>query len=381
MLTAGPAGSSAPVSPSLSQQLTTCTDDIDYLIAGLGTALGNVTALSLHVISRKGKLTQAQAVTTPDDQVANALEQQQQHGEEQQQQEQLFEEKDYLAMLAALADGDDAFKPTFMLVGPGEGEVAPSSVFSMLAAAVPCLRSLTLSGCCWDALLPAFGASCRQVEELHVSIKHIPFSALKGLGHHLPSLRFLGILSDSRGDQFLVAKYMDALMVEMQDCKQLYRLKLRFYETRCWDSTTNGSISLTCKAESWSHLPKSLREFDCNSRIRSSGQYTTFIQGMRSLTLQEAPCDELAQVLVDFPLLEHLLVNGAEMPGWHFTCPNDAVGMSSLRMRIGAVSFNLDYNQLTLKGTGTRIAEVFDCMPQVISAVIRNHSFLRGSSP
>ncbi|MEW5306827.1 MAG: hypothetical protein WDW36_009265 [Sanguina aurantia] len=306
-----------PNAPSVAQQLASCDAQTDFLLARMGAAVNGVTDLILTVAHSQpplaGTSSTAHTAGASSGQPAESLAMQRCK----EQIKQLFRPTGVVAAAAA-ATAAAAFSlpsatcdtaqqaqrslQSFHVTCPQALSAVSAAVFRKLAAAVPNLRSLSLSGPCWDASLQAFGASCPHLATFSAQIPHLPVQALQGLAQKLPHLRSVTFADHDAGalDAADLDAYVDACLLETQRCSGLASLHLHLANDN----------ELSCKPASWALQPASLESLSCTCFVTGSAAFDTLTHRLSRLCLMSPPVASVVALLGEFPLLSELRVLG-----------------------------------------------------------------------
>lgn len=246
----------------------------------------------------------------------------------------------------------------------GLGVVA-GSVFALLSAAVPNLQKVSLRGCCWDAALPSFGASCPHLISLDIQIPNVPIEALDDFGLHLPGLMSLS-LANTLVSYFAepeVTCYLQKLLRATQHCANLTYLEIEFA----------GRISLSLSNDAWLLIPRSLKHLMCDCDTLDSDSFITLKRRVQSLCLAEGHWS-FPDCLKNFPVMKRLDIM---LPGVVYVLcrtrieilgeirDNSHSRLGAFREWIWGKGCFLKCNDMRFHGSGKQILEVFSWLPQM----------------
>lgn len=191
----------------------------------------------------------------------------------------------------------------------------------------------------------------------------VPVEALKNLPANLPNLTSLGIMNYDAGaaDQPQLAAYLDAFLPTTQQCARLANLDIELGEYP----------SLTCQPDTWALIPTGLQHLCCACYMAESPSFNTLIRRVPSLCLVSPPCDDLLQLLREFPVLESLeLLHDETM--W-LVCDEpqeeddsnhgDGLGLGLLKTRLLDGSLTLTCPSMGFEGTAEGIQDVCEWLP------------------
>lgn len=365
-----------PKAPTVAQQLASCDAQMDFLLTQMGAAVNGVIELILTVAHSQphlaGKNSTAHTAGGSSGQPAASLAMQRCK----EQMKQLFRPTGGVAAAAA-ATASAAFSlpsatydtaqqaqrslQSFHVTCPKALAVVSAAVFRKLAAAVPNLRSLSLSGPCWDASLQAFGASCPQLTTFCAQIPHLPIQALQGLAQKLPNLTSVTFADHNAGmlDAAKLGDYVDACLLETQHCRNLVSLSLHLLNDN----------ELVCKPASWKLQPAGLTSLSCTCFITGSGAFDTLTHRLSSLCLMSPPVASVVELLAEFPLLDKLQLlghtpmtiecdKGCSIPG------SSCGAFKRLKKRFLHGGFRLKCDILTLVGDCKEVQDMLAWLPQ-----------------
>lgn len=241
------------------------------------------------------------------------------------------------------------------------------TVFGLLASSVPHLQQLSLSGCCRDAALDAFGSHCPQLHTLRVEAVSVPAEALQELHVHLPGLTQFRLTPFSLTKvinaalQPILEAYIAATFAALNPCTSLTTLEMDLGE----------DVQIQCKETAWRLLPPSIVELRCTCHLWGlSGAEATF-GGLQRLELLKAPCGHLLEVLEHVPSLQTLTIHRDDVLiiegfDWHFHNVNSALGVHrSMRERLPTMQISCPALQLC--GTSHEIHQLLSILPPLLA--------------
>lgn len=298
-----------PSAPTAAQQLCVCINQTQQLVTSMKNTINTVDNLAIHVFLWEGISSAESKAENPEANAQSSVPQGESRSGDDGQEAYMSEHSSCSRLHLGLshADSSDIDSDTDTQgyqqpVCPATFRIVTGGVYALLAEAVPCLQTLRLQGCCWDAALDVFGASCSQLRAIVIQPLSVQMEALRGLGAslpHLTTLRFQITRIYEQNEEQL-GKYMDAAMLEVKLCKALTHLVLHF----------DASMTLTCQPDSWVGLPCTLKCLECNCRVESSDTYATLMHTLTSLSLLESPCQKLVELFSSFPHLCALTLTG-----------------------------------------------------------------------
>lgn len=248
--------------PNPAEQLRTCKAQVQCLLTGAGNAFKSVTALQLTIHSEASphKRRKQKPIT-----------------------------------------GDPLLQQPVSRVA-----YVSKALCAMLAAAMPNLQRLTLSGMCIDVNLPVFGAKCPQLVCLQVEALTVPLFAIAQMHVALPGLTHFVLHSRSVGEGANLHLYVDTVIRLLSGCSGLRVLELDF------GSVANGAnLLVCCNLKEWENRPKCLDDLRCNlEMIPLLPGAPALFDNLRFLTVHELPLSNLPQLLQHTPLLERATVTG-----------------------------------------------------------------------
>lgn len=251
-------------------------------------------------------------------------------------------------------------------VPQSHGAVA-GNVASLLAAAVPNLQKLNLRGCCWDAALSFYGASCPDLVSLDVQVPNVPIEALHDFCVLLKSLQNVSVGNTMISGVDMtkqVNQYMEIFLRTTRRCANLKSLIIDFHR----------GVRLQLSPDAWVFVPSSLQHLACDSSMEGCESFKLLARRVRSLCYQSAAWDLPAQLLL-YPILEHLHVlsmgfvsikcKGSATPN------NDIVSFSNgslhaLKEKFLSGRFSLKCSWVWFTGTSEEIQDVFTWLPQIL---------------
>lgn len=209
--------------------------------------------------------------------------------------------------------GDKYFQPSFQ----SDVSHVPAAVCAMFAAAVPHLQSLSLTGLCVDVSLAVFGASCPQLRSLEVTAILVPLSSLEGISSWFPNLKTFIITRAPPSRPFQHTKaysqniesYVRDALPLLSDCSNLQALQLDMMPSEGFLQKEKG-VEIKFSDQVWDSLPASMNEFECAVLVLDLSAASSFMGRIRSLTVTHLPCESLARLLQQAPLLEALTITG-----------------------------------------------------------------------
>lgn len=255
--------------------------------------------------------------------------------------------------------------------GVGEHYLAPRKVFALLAAAVPNIKSLSLSTQYGDVDLSVFAMHCPSLRSLSWKSDA---SALQGIDIALPNLTSLHL---SIGYDFMsfvndLEKNVQQASMLLHGCSNLTHLTMFFISnTYTWQQEFSSRV--------WEQLPVSLTEFSCNARFCYLICAKAFMSRLRVLTLGQLPeeCSHFANFLHYAPNLSKLSIcSGLSMDHelellWEKQPAKDREASFKARMLEG---FQLDAERVSLTGSPRSITDMMTWLsPLYGTAAIRFH--------
>lgn len=295
--------------PILAQQLATCTTQLAELLQGMGAVIRGVTNLTLIV-------------------------------------------RHELLGSGTRASRACSTAPPVPQSSPAPFAVITRTVCTLLAAALPSLNSLTLTGCCRDPALPAFGASCPRLGTLHVEAISVPFTALQDIGQHLPRLRWFTLESPMLCPTSIqLSEYVDAAIYALRASTSLKIMELRL---------DKGEL-LECKPEKWQHVPKQLKEFASDCPIRGIQHASALLSLLEFLSLKHDSTLSVCKILQQAPHLEQLCIRSGQWVVW---CDQEETmpGIPLLKQRLLA-GLQLEVKHLHLVGSSSSVQAVLAALP------------------
>lgn len=311
--------------PSAGQQLGTCLNQTLCLVRDLKDAIQSVTMLTLAIVDDETDCAQDH---TP-------------------------------AASAHPADVDQQMLQQQAAPEPSGAGLASllCAVNTMLAAALPNLRELSLVGRCWEPALHVFGACCPLLSHLIIEALHVPLSALYDLHVHLPNLTaftYSNLYAQKKDEQEL-GQEIDAIFTKLQRCTKLARLRIELPD----------SVVLKCKPESWLLLPQDILHLECSCPIEDSDEFHDITMEIPNLCVYDWPgfCGSLSEMFNEWTLLDSLKV--ATRTTIHLDCDRHAclATFNPLKERLLARPFHLECSGLIVSGTSEEICEAFVWMP------------------
>lgn len=274
---------SGTLDPSPDQQLANCTRQMMSVLSSLGAGLHSLTHLKLYISALPPHLSSSQSATNSDKGIHTYF--------------------------------DPACQDDVAHV--------PATICAMLAAAVPNLQSLSLGGVCVDVALPVFGSSCPLLSSLQVEAVLVPLCSLEGINVWFPNMARFTIHTTSPGARQqcslyfgrLVERYVNDALPLLYACSKLKRLQLDMNPKDRGAGHTRLCVVVTCTQQAWDSLPASLDEFECDTHVEHLLAATSFLHRIRSLALEDLPCNSLTEMLLQAPLLERLAIT-SEDPLW-----------------------------------------------------------------
>lgn len=188
----------------------------------------------------------------------------------------------------------------------------PGTAYATLAAALPNLQQLSLTGHCRGAMLGAFGSYCPQLAHLEVRIIAVPVETLRGIHNFLPSLSHLTLTSHVDSPKPIVQAYVDAVCLLLRDCRNLQILQLRLQPPVDDEVTSDGQdLVIDLSPIAWDHLPPCLVDLRCDVDFHFPLEAAEFIARVRCLTLWKTPGIgwNLQEILERAPLLATLTLS------------------------------------------------------------------------
>lgn len=270
---------------------------------------------------------------------------------------------------ASDADAEADQQQQQQMLNPGQSDSFMSalsaalcqSVFSVLAAAVPHLRLLTLGGFSCNAALPMFGAFCQELSHLCVDMDTVPISALCNAGQYLHSLTILTLNSTAQNRDLdqgqVIGQYVDAVFLAFKDSESLSTIQIKICK----------NTVLECQPFSWTLLPTSLTCMQFTCALLHSDQLTEALGRLTHLSLADGPCDAyLLDVMQNFPALmsleltddDPLLIHCADCAGKH--------GGSLIKQRLLDGSFTLRCEHLKFCGTCQQVRDMWSWFPRTV---------------
>lgn len=165
-----------------------------------------------------------------------------------------------------------------------------------VAAAMPNLKALNLTGYCWEPALDAFGANCPNLTSLTVDPQSVPIEALHNFGKHLPNLTSLVFCNEHESFEakYDLAWFIDAALVKTRRCAKLTTLSLEL----------DPFIHLDCKPQSWTGLPDSLEYLHCACSVYHSPEFLQLVRKVPKLSLYQYPFSSMLELVEEFPVLQ-----------------------------------------------------------------------------
>lgn len=301
-------------SPSLAQQISTCTSQMTDLVAGASQAFISVHRLILHV-------QHAQIKSSGCPRACNNI------------------------SSDSLATCPTSFSSITRAVCP------------LLAAALPSLRWYAVEGCCMDAAFDAFGAFCPQLSLVQVDAVTVPIRALRDINRSLPNLKTVDLRAPQScpGNSRLSA-YVGACLDLLQTSTSLTSLALGFDETVC----------LECKPGQWNKVPVNLHSFRSLCAVNSLNNSPLLLGKLKILYMHSYPSLDLLLLLQTAPGLQRLGFTPSTKTTNKFTilCDEEDTMQTImlLKERIhGGLLFQVPV--LDLDGTFESVQAVLSCLP------------------
>ncbi|MEW5310342.1 MAG: hypothetical protein WDW38_002152 [Sanguina aurantia] len=179
------------------------------------------------------------------------------------------------------------------------------ALFGLLASCVPGLQQLSLSGCCRDAALGAFGSHCPQLRTLRVEAVSVPAEALRDVHTHLPGLTHFSLTPFS-----LTQGYSAALQLILEECIAATFAALNPCSSlTTLDMDLGGDVQIQCKETAWRLLPPGLVELRCTCHLWGLSGAGAAFGALQRLELLKAPSGHLLEVLERAPSLQTLIIH------------------------------------------------------------------------
>lgn len=325
------------------QQLSACTTQVHCLLTTLGKAIQSVTTLTLRVVHLASCIGSARPSL---EQVSGRF-----YLEHEDCGYEVHWSKNRSACPEPLGD-------------------LPDSVFAMLAAAVPHVATLCLSGRVRGAALQAFGAACPALESLNVAAPHVMMQALHGVDTHLP--RLTGVtLTCHREDcvmtnQRQLGCWTEDVLQELQQCGRLSKLDISF---------ARSYPNLDCRKEAWTLLPYGLEHLRIDSPLFEVSDLDQIaVRMMPRLSLASPPCKTRLKVFQKFPVLHELEVlwskdDQPSQAGLLVQCSENAhiSKRSLIKERFLVQNFCLKSEWLDFWGSGVEVQNMFAWLPKQLT--------------
>ncbi|MEW5312318.1 MAG: hypothetical protein WDW38_003961 [Sanguina aurantia] len=246
-------------------------------------------------------------------------------------------------------------------------------VLHTLAAALPCLKKLSLGKGCEESAMHVFGTHCPELSSLELDICQIPATVMQHVNRHLPCLTHVRLRADKTvtGNQGCTGTYNApaAYMAHPQQCALLGVLSV--------DVDGGEVISMP---DLYGRLPAGLEEHSCNCSVAGNAMPMRFSYGLRRLiTLQGLGRESLPLFLEAHRQLQELTILD-----WAPNAPVELLGGAQsdtgpktyenpLKARIAA-GFKLTCQRVAMTGPSEEVADALTWLPPLPSVTnVRLH--------
>lgn len=253
----------------------------------------------------------------------------------------------------------------------------PSTAYATIAAALPNLQQLSLTGHCRGGMLWAFRSYCLQLAHLEVQIISVPVETLHGIHRSLPSLAHLTLTSRVDSPKPIVQDYVDDVCLLLRGCRNLQILQLNLKPPVDDEvSSVEQDLIIDLSPSAWHHLPPSLIDLRCDVDFHFPLEAAAFIARVRFLTLWKCPNigRNLPEILERAPLLATLTLScpkavltvwesGVHAPG----------GLDQLKAHL-LRGIQLSCQSVFLSGPSDEIRDLMVCLsplPETTSCSVR----------
>lgn len=324
--------------PSWDQQLSTCMQQMQCLLADMGSEIFHITHLEVHVPGSSASSYGDSFTYSP----------------------------------------EQSWAMSFSSVDISE---APHSICSVLAPEIPHLQNLRLSGAfCEDVAMTMFAAHCPQLTSLEIEACTVPLEILHRIHLALPNLSHFTLYSPEDGTkQDTLQEYVDSLLPLLKNCTQLAILELNLIpgaKGRQSAETVESASVLMVRPEVWNTLPPSLHELRCDVELCLLLAASGLTSRISVLTLREFPAMSLAQLLDYAPLLQRMTVTSSAAREVYFLL--DKVHLSTEELAIMKArllsGFQLSCPSVYVSGPSESIRDLLSWLPPMegTSACILN---------
>lgn len=293
--------------PSLSQQLTTSTWQLQEILQGLKKSITSVTDLTLTF---------------------------------QHEQKEVNNNK----RNARSRNPDPVHFASFSIVS--------HTICAMLAKSVPMLESLTVEGLCMDAALATFGSFCPALSSLQLHAVSVSLQAVKNLGTVLPYLTaFKLTLPKVRPYGQQLTEYVGSCMLQLRPSRFLTKVELNF---------KSDSYCPTCLPAKWLQVPETLRDLVYITGEGSIRQSPAMLSRLHSLEICGSSSSDIFAIMNLAPHLMEISTIAEAI----LQCDADGVlaDVSILRDRMDG-GFQLSSQVVSLVGTSHNIRAVLEGLP------------------
>lgn len=246
--------------------------------------------------------------------------------------------------------------------------VCHDAVSIKLAAALPGLQQLHMTGGCGAASLKAFGCHCLHLHNLRIEIHSVPILSLQGMSQALPNLTKLTLSSCADASEEAMQTYVDDVCRLVHGCSSLQILDLDLKSTIGGAAQEDFNHMLLAMPHWWERMPASLVDVRCNIFVQWVGLGSSaFFSRVRFLTLAELPCESLPTLLLLAPCLEKLTILSTGIVELMWGVATSPADQTRLLARLHG-GFQLSCLQVGIKGSSNAVAELLTWLPPLPDA-------------